>query len=228
MTPWRVVLTREAGLNDALRVQFPDDFIVAEVPLTVTRYDDLVDVDERLRRSPFYGHFASLVVTSRRTDRYLPLCHNAMRTPRDVFTVGHSTATSLEEAGFSVTRSTDEGVMTLAPHITTGPVLILGARHPYGDIAGVLSPRLEVTSVACYETGSAEVTAGDAAVLGEADAVVIAAPSAWAVAQPFVQSHTWVLVPGDSTLQAVAATHERVVRAWGPAMVTALRTLREG
>ena len=228
MTPWRVVLTREAGLNDDLRERFPDDFIVAEVPLTVTHYDDLADVDDRLRRSPHYGRFASLVVTSRRTDRFLPLCHQAMTTSREVFTVGHPTATSLEEAGFVVTRSTDEGVLTLAPHITTGPVLILGARHPYGDLAGVLSPRLEVTSVACYETRPAEVTAEEAAVIGEADAVVIAAPSAWAVARPYVQPRTWVLVPGDSTLQAVAATHERVVRAWGPAMVTTLRSLREG
>ena len=227
MTPWRVVLTRERGLNDALREQFPEDSTVAEVPLTVTHYDDLADVDDRLRRSPHYGRFASLIVTSRRTDRYLPLCHNAMATPREVFTVGHSTASSLEEAGFMVTRSTDEGVLTLAPHITTGPVLILGARHPYGDIAGALSPRLEVASVACYETGSAEVTADDATVLGEADAVVIAAPSAWAVARPYVQPRTWVLVPGDSTLQAVADSHERVVRAWGPSMVTTLRTLRE-
>jgi len=64
-------------------------------------------------------------------------------------------------------------------------------------------------------------------VLGEADAVVIAAPSAWAVARPYVQPRTWVLVPGDSTLQAVADSHERVVRAWGPSMVTTLRTLRE-
>ncbi len=227
MSPWRVVLTREAGFNDDLATLFSAAFTVDEVPLTMTRFDEVSLVDERLRASADYGTFASLVVTSRRAAPYLSLCRSAVTTTCDVFTVGAATTSALEAVGFTVTTSTTEGVATLAPDIVNGPVLILGARHPFGDLAGALQPRLNVTSVACYETMAATLRDEDAALLGGADAVVIAAPSAWAVAQPYVHPRTWVLVPGDSTRQAVAATHDRVVRAWGPAMASTLRPLLE-
>jgi len=227
VTPWRVVVTREAGLNDPLRTLLSTSFVVDEVPLTVTLFEEHELVDQRLRASAGYGHFASFVVTSRRTEKYLSLCADAVAPTCEVFTVGETTASSLKQAGFTVTRSTDEGVLSLAPSISKGPVLLLGARHPFGDLAAALRPRHDVTAVACYETVAASLTEESESVLEEADAIVIAAPSAWAVAQPFVRPTTWVVVPGDSTRQAVEASHQRVVRAWGPAMVSTLRELRD-
>ncbi len=52
-----------------------------------------------------------------------------------------------------VTRESAGTADTLAKHITTGPVLLLGARAMRTELSSALHAKgLEVVSVACYET----------------------------------------------------------------------------
>jgi len=219
-----VVLTREAGYNDELRQWIPAGYDVTEVPLTTTHYESLETVRERLEDATNVL-FETLVVTSVRTQRYLDLVRPFVAPDVVVGTVGAATAGVLAEAGFPVSLQSDIAAAALAPDITRGPVLLLGAEESHPVLPdSLLRQGLAVAPVACYQTLPAELDEQAHTALATADVVIIAAPSAWRVAQPFVRPSTLVVVPGATTHAAVAASHPRVAVAWGEAVTRLLAT----
>lgn len=222
----RVVLTREAGRNDELSHWLGEGVSKVEVPLTSTRYLDLVDVTETLRASGLEGQFETLVVSSSRARRYLEVAVRALRKGAVVCSVGPTTTAMLEAQGVAVSAQALRSSVDLAPSITKGPVLQLGALSSRDELAGELEERgLTVVPVACYETLPLTVTKDQADELARADVVIIAAPSAWSVARDHVAPSTWVVVRGPTTAHAVRLDHERVLECWGPPLGPALAAL---
>jgi uroporphyrinogen-III synthase len=214
-----VVVTREQGYNDDLRSWLPENVIVSEVPLTTTRFFDGQEVLATLRANEDYGEFRGLVVTSARSALYVALAREALHDGGRVLSVGSATARALENEDVDVDVVGDAGAEDLAPEITEGPVLLLGAATMRGDLAAALQKRgVEVTTLICYETLPAVLSGDDETLLREADIVFIGAPSAWLVARVFVSPNAWVIVPGTTTGDVVRRQHERVIEGWGPAL----------
>jgi uroporphyrinogen-III synthase len=112
-----------------------------------------------------------------------------------------------------------DGGASLAGVVEGSPVLMVGARESREELPAALVARgLVVTRVAAYDTVALAVDDGAAWALARADVVVIAAPSAWGVARQYVSSAAWVVVPGQTTADAVRRDHARVVVAWGEAL----------
>lgn len=215
----RVVVTREQGYNDALRSWLPENATVSEVPLTTTRFFDGQEVLSTLRANEHYGEFRGLVVTSARSALYVAVAREALHEGGRVLSVGSATARALENEDVDVDVVGDAGAEDLAPEITEGPVLLLGAATMRGDLAAALHERgVEVTTLICYETLPAVLSSDDETLLRDTDVVFIGAPSAWLVAKAFVSSNAWVIVPGVTTGEAVRRQHERVIEGWGPAL----------
>jgi uroporphyrinogen-III synthase len=213
----RVVVTREAGYNDALTSWLPEGVTVNEVPVTTTRFYDGDEVLTTLRASEHYGSFRALFVTSARSALYVALAREGLRDGGSVLSVGSSTARALESEDVEVAVVGEGGALDLAPTITEGPVLLLGAASMRDELSEALKDRgVEVTTLACYETLPAVLTSDDEGFLRDADVVFIGAPSAWLVAKTFVSATAWVVVPGATTAQAVRRQHERVIEGWGP------------
>jgi uroporphyrinogen-III synthase len=218
-----VVVTREAGMNGSLIELLPPDAVVDEVPLTRTEYLDPDDVRSELAASSAYGTFVALVVTSERSVRYVDLAFAASSQDVEIYSVGPVTTDALVAHDIYVTRESDGTADTLAKHINTGPVLLLGARTMRTELASALRAKgLEVVSVACYETVGVDVSASDAQRVRDADVVFIGAPSAWSVARDLVTDATWVVVPGSSTAADVRRDHDRVIEGWGADLRTRL------
>jgi uroporphyrinogen-III synthase len=214
-----VVLTRERGHNEAVRAWLPEGAEVIEVPLTTTRYFDVEDVRSTLVANDHFGKFQALVVTSSRSAAYLALATTALHEGGIVLSVGPATAEAMSAhaPGVVVTMVGRDGALTLSPAIIEGPVLLLGATSTRDELPAALRAKgLDVTELACYETRPAALRGEDEQVIGRADVIFIAAPSAWSVASPLVTNPTWVVVPGSTTATAVRATHERVIEGWGP------------
>jgi uroporphyrinogen-III synthase len=134
-----------------------------------------------------------------------------------VLSVGSATARALESGDVEVDVVGGGGGLDLAPTITEGPVLLLGAATMRDELAVALRDRgVEVTVLTCYETLPAVLTSDDEASLRDADVVFIGAPSAWLVAKAFVPANAWVVVPGATTADTVRRQHERVIEGWGP------------
>lgn len=213
----RVVLTREKGFNDELRAWLPEDAIVDEVPLTTTHYLEVSDVMESLRADPRCGSFVALVATSGRCAMYVPKARKALRDDGVVLAVGDATATALVEKGVAVNLVGQGSAVNLAPFITDGPVVILGAAMPRDELRVVLeSQGVDVVALACYETWPAMLTASDEQTVREGDVIFIGAPSAWAVAQGLVRPEAVVVVPGATTAEIVRGSHDNVIEGWGP------------
>jgi uroporphyrinogen-III synthase len=221
-----IVLTRERGRNESLASWMPSDATVFEVPLTTTRFYDEAPVAGEMNSSPDYGSFRSLVVTSARSVPYVSLALGALATGAEVFSVGPVTTRSLVERGVSVTAQAAGVAAELASEISRGPVLVLGAKSMRDDLTVLLRARgLVVVVVACYETVATPPDDEGERTLREAHIVVIGAPSAWAVAAPFVGPEAWVVVPGATTSAVVRERHERVLEGWGPSLADRLTTL---
>ncbi|HEV3267265.1 MAG TPA: uroporphyrinogen-III synthase [Acidimicrobiales bacterium] len=213
----RVVATREQGSNDTLTSWLPEDATVVEVPLTTTRFYDGQEVLSTLRASDHYGTFRSLVVTSARSALYVALAREGLRDGGTVLSVGSATAKALESEDVDVDVVGEGGALDLAPTITEGPVLLLGAATMRDELTSALTNRgVDVTTLACYETLPAELTPEDETLLREADVIFIGAPSAWLVAKSFVSDAALVVVPGATTSDAVRRDHQRVIEGWGP------------
>jgi uroporphyrinogen-III synthase len=221
-----VALTREVGHNDALRTWLGADVDVREVPLTETHFLEHETVAHELASLENYGRFASLVITSARTSEYLELARAALGNDADVFSVGPATSQVLVCHGVTPRAQSSSRALELAPLIVKGPVLFLGASQAREELADDLSARgYDVAIVACYETLPVALSEHDAAVLHDADVVLIGAPSAWAVARELVNPSTWVIVPGVSTGDVVRSDHERVLEGWGPALGDVVNSL---
>ena len=212
----RVALTRERGRNEELVAWLPEGAESVEVPLTETRYVDEADVERDLEAGAARRPFASLVVTSSRSARYVALALRHCTKDVEVFSVGAATTRSLRDLDVVPRAQSSAGSIELSRQIREAPVLLLGALAMREDLAKDLRSRgLEVTSVACYETRPLELDEGDRETLARCDVVVIGAPSAWNVARSHVSSRAWVVVPGTSTQRSVEADHARVVVGWG-------------
>jgi uroporphyrinogen-III synthase len=222
----KVVVTRERGHNDALTAWLPEDAVVREVPLTMTRFLDSDEVMSVLRESQYFGQFRFLVVTSARSALYASLAREALAIGGAVLVVGTAAAHALEEEDVEVGLIGDGGAAELAPAINEGPVLLLGAATMRDELATELLRRgLVVETLACYETVPADLSGADEATLRDADIVFIGAPSAWSVAEDFVSERSLVIVPGATTAALVGRHHPRVLEGWGPQLREVLRSL---
>jgi len=216
-----VVVTREAGYNDELRSLIPATWQVAEVPLTATTYVPHDEVASAV--TSLSDPCATLVVTSVRAGDYLDVVRPALADPVEVATVGETCRAMLEARGFEVTHQSGVSAADLAPRITRGPVLMLGARDLQPALPQSLRDKgLEVAHIVCYATTPVTLSAHDKSVVAAADVLVIAAPSAWRVVASVVRPTTLVVVPGVTTRDAVAASHENVAIAWGSDLTTLL------
>jgi uroporphyrinogen-III synthase len=212
-----VVVTRERGHNDSLTAWLPDDATVREVPLTSTRFYDSDEVMNVLRESHYFGQFRYLVVTSARSALYASLAKEALGLHGAVLVVGTATAHALEDESVDVGLIGEGGAADLAPVISEGPVLLLGAAGMRDELEHALVIRgLVVETLPCYETVQADLSGADQATLRDADVIFIGAPSAWSVAEDFVSERTLVVVPGSTTAAAVQRSHARVLEGWGP------------
>lgn len=220
----RVVLTREHGYNESLRALVPDEAEVFEVPLTETAYFERDDVARSLAALDVV--FETLVVTSARTEPYLTLTAGVLAADAEAFSVGAATTRALIAYGLEVTGEAPHASLELSGLITRSPVLLLGAKAMRDELGEALHRRgLRIERVACYETLPVLPDATGAAALREAHVVFIGAPSAWRVAQVFIATSTWVVVPGPTTAAIVRAQHERVIEGWEPALRDTLASL---
>ena len=209
-----VVATREAGRNLAFRRWLPGDATIVEVPLTTTRYRSAGEVSAELALVGESGPFATLVVTSSRASRYARAALAVCAPDAPVWSVGPATTRSLAQRGVLVAGEAPSA-SAIADALETGPVLQLAARVTRGELRERLARRgIAYRSIACYETVSAAPSAEARRLLARADAVVIGAPSAWAVARDAVAPRAWVVVPGETTADAVGVDHDRVLVGW--------------
>lgn len=221
-----VVVTRERGHNDSLREWIPEGASVREVPLTTTRFYETNEVMDVLRESHYFGQFRYLVVTSARSALYASLAREALAIDGAVLVVGTATARALEEENVDVGLIGEGGARDLAEAIDQGPVLVLGAASMREELATELLGRgLIVETLPCYETIAADLSGVDESILRHADVVFIGAPSAWSVAEDFVEPDALVVVPGATTASAVQRTHARVIVGWGPELREVLGSL---
>jgi len=221
-----VVLTREHGHNESLKAWLPEGALVHEVPLTLTHYFDVEDVRAASMASDFAGRYQALVVSSARSARYVAAVKGALSEGAIVLSVGEATTRALSDEMSDVDIEGDGGAAQLASDIAEGPVLLLGATTPRRELPSALRSRgIEVTKLACYETLPATLSGADEELLRRADIVFIGAPSAWRVAEGFIDARTWVVVPGATTANEVRRSHEHVFVGWGPSLLEHLRAL---
>ena len=216
-----VVLTREAGRNDQLREWLADAFDVDEIPLTRT---ETLDEDVAAALEALRPHeFRFVVVTSARAADVAARAAALVEAP--VLSVGPFTSAALAARGVTIAGEATSAA-DVAHLVTEGPVLSLGARETRPELAERLGERgITLAHVACYATTPVELTPEQAGRLAAADVIIIGAPSAWAVAAPHVRAATWVVVPGETTGEAVRAAHSRVHVGWGPDLATTLEGL---
>jgi uroporphyrinogen-III synthase len=221
-----IVVTREEGKNDTLMAWLPTGVTADEVPLTTTFYIDPDDVRAALMSLPAYGTFRSLVVTSERGADYVEIALHASTSDVEVFVVGPTTSSALTTRGLRVHVHGDGSADALAPLVSRGPVLLLGARAMRKELITTLREKgLEAETVACYETVGVALDSSDEATLRNADVIFIGAPSAWMVAREHVQRDAWVVVPGATTGAAVRLDHPHVIEGWGAQLTTRLAEL---
>lgn len=211
-----VALTRESGHNEELRQLIGPRAEVFELPLTATDFSPTAEVDAELRALRDFGHFRSLVVTSARCEGYLALAKDALLDVHEVFSVGPATTAMLERTQWAPSHESSGTALELADAITRGPVLILAATGGRTELCEALTHKsLQPQRVECYATRDVALDSAERERLARADVVFIGAPSAWRVARHLVSPRAWVLVPGTTTLDAVARDHPRVVVGWG-------------
>ena len=211
-----VALTRERGHNGELRELVGALADVVEVPLTVTNFRSLGEVEKEIDSLESFGKFRSLVVTSARCESYLTVVRRALSENHEVFSIGPATTAALQRAGLVMRIEASGDSLDLLDEMEHGPVLILGASEGRRELGDALIARsLDVCRVECYRTREVELNHVEAHQLGLADVVFIGAPSAWRVARTHVAPGTWVLVPGHTTLNAVKRDHPRVLVGWG-------------
>jgi len=221
-----VVLTREHGHNEPLKAWLPDDAVINEVPLTLTHYFDIEKVRATIMTSAVAGSYRALVVTSARSARYVAAVKDALSEGARVLSVGAATSRAIDDEMSDVDVEGESGASQLASEIEEGPVLLLGAATSRRELPALLRARgIDFTKLACYETLPATLSAADERLLRRADIVFIGAPSAWHVAEGFIDPRTWIVVPGETTGAEVRRSHAHVFVGWGPELLEHLRAL---
>jgi uroporphyrinogen-III synthase len=204
----RVALTREDGKNNSLLWLVPEGAETIEVPLTQTRYFSPSEVDAQLDR---IHESKTIAISSARAAQFIaPVIEKFGDLP--IYCVGESTAGALHEVGASARWVGSGGARELAQQIPEGPVLFVGAKDAREELGVELSQRgIELQMVACYETIPVELSARSIEWLRGADVIFIGAPSAWAVARPFVRRETLIVTSGTTTGSMVRETHDTVI-----------------
>ena len=223
----KVVLTREAGMNDELRKWIPKRVTVVEVPLTTTSYRDVTAFSTELKNLDSCGAFTGLVVTSARSARYVSPALANCSSDVKIYSVGSSTSRAITKTGNEVDVEASAMSSELASHIASGPVLIIGAKEMRHELSDELNSKAVPTvRVWCYETVGAELDQKQRDELSSADVVIIGAPSAWKVAKPHVRSEAWVIASGEITASEIRDDHNRVKIGWGKSLTPMLEILR--
>ena len=223
----KVALTREAGMNDELRKWIPKRVTVVEVPLTTTRYREENAFKTELESLESCGSFTGLVVTSARSARFVTQAVASCVSDVKIFSVGSSTSRAIVKTGNEVDVEASAMSSELANHITTGPVLIIGAKEMRHELSDELSSKSVATNrVWCYETVGAELDQEQRDELSSSDVVIIGAPSAWKVAKAHVREDTWVIASGEITASEIREDHNRVKIGWGKSLTPMLEILR--
>jgi uroporphyrinogen-III synthase len=223
----KVVLTREAGMNDELRKWVPKRVTVVEVPLTTTSYRDESAFVAELKNLDSCGAFTGLVVTSARSARYVSPALVNCSSDVKIYSVGSSTSRAITKTGNEVAAEASAMSSELASHIASGPVLIIGAKEMRHELSDELNSKAVPTDrVWCYETVGAPLDQEQRDELSSADVVIIGAPSAWKVAKPYVRSDAWVIASGEITASEIRNDHNRVKIGWGKSLTPMLEILR--
>lgn len=203
----KVILTREPPRNDSLRRILELAIDVVEVPATSTQYFTTDDILAQCAIQP-----ETVIVTS---PRAVTAALAVMRTysPRTCIAVGSTTARDLVAGGaLEVVTAEEEGARGVASLSFSGPVVTVGARETRPELSEVLNERgLVFQHCAAYVTHDCTLDASAIAEIQSADALVVAAPSAWRVVAPYVSSSALVVARGATTYGAVTLDHGRVV-----------------
>ena len=208
----RVVLTREAGLNDSLRSLVPGDALISEVPLSQTNFFEVQSVIEAIATKQ---HFGALALSSARSARYVPAVLT-LWPGVPLYSVGAATAEALDRLGIRSHWVGESGAEELALAIAEGPVLFLGASESRLELSEGLAQRgIELLEVPCYQTVHRTLSPAEIAEIAAADVVFIGAPSAWLVAETHTNSESLVVVSGATTAAVVRSSHARVQSGWG-------------
>ena len=225
----RVVLTREAGRNDALRAWLPAQCVVDEVPLTTTTYRDERDVAHELAQGRHFGSFVALVVTSARASRYAQLATSALSPQAQILSVGPATTAALADVGIAAHVEAATRAADLGRSVHEGPVLVVGATGMREELFEDFARR-HVVSVRCevYRTCEVDLDATATSKISHADVLFVGAPSAWRQARGHVSPATWVVVPGSSTGEVVRLDHARVLEGWSLELRDTLAALDDG
>ena len=207
----RVVVVRERGRHEEVATWLEEPFASVAATRTVERSDD----DVRRDLIPAAAGASWIVVTSSRSVVVLTRVRDVVGPATRVAAVGESTARALDAAGWRVDLVGEGGALSLADGVAS-PVLLVGAAHPRTELDDELTRRgVEVRRGVLYSTESVSLDARDRRLLGDADVIVLGAPSSWRVVAPFVREEAVVVVPGETTRSEVALDHERVVVGWG-------------
>ncbi len=206
------VLTRESGWNTGLHRLVPAGVDVVEVPVTDTLYVSDVDVRLSVERLGDPARYRWLVVTSARAQRAVAAVGNLLSPAVRTAAVGEATATALRDIGRDPDVVGEAGAEKLASAIDAGPALFLGAAQPRFELADELGRRaIALDAVAVYQTRDRALSVDERAVLGRADVVFVAAPSAWRVLRECVKPSALLVVPGETTAHEVGRDRTVVV-----------------
>ncbi len=206
----RVTLTRETPRNNALLLRLERLCDVAEVPLTSTRLVGHEDFEFALRALDVSPR--TVVVTSARAATSAASV-KALFPSAAVVAVGNVTKRALEEVGLTeVAIAPEESAASIASMSLADPVVSVGASSPRPELAEALAAAALVhRHLVAYETIACQLTVEEEERLASSDVVVIAAPSAWRVAAPFVRANSLVVAIGATTAGEVRKTHSKVV-----------------
>ncbi len=218
----RVVLTREATLNDALRVYLPEHVDVVEVPATMTHFRDVGAFDDALRTELVDATPKWLVLTSARAAAYAARAVALLGEDVRVACVGSVTARAVRDAGVRVDLVGQSGARALG-ELLDGVVLVVGALEPLGELETSLSERAVANvSVPCYETVARELSPSEQLAIASAHVIFVGAPSAWRVVEPWLCERALVVVPGETTAAQVGGRFD-VMAGWNDQLAGRLR-----
>ena len=218
----RVVLTREATLNDALRVYLPEAVNVVEVPATTTNFRDVDTFCDALRAVLVETTPTWLVLTSARAAPYGARAVALLGADLRVACVGAATARAVRDAGVQVDLEGRSGARELAT-LLDGVVLVVGAFEPFGELEAYLGERaITNLSVPCYETVARQLSPSEQLAIASANIIFVGAPSAWRVVEPWLVDTALVVVPGATTAAQVGARFE-VMEGWNYQLASRLR-----
>jgi uroporphyrinogen-III synthase len=212
----RVVLTREAPLNDELAAALRGQARVRVVELTETEFRLPTLVAAELSERPLRSKYQTVAVTSARAAPYAVLALSFAAPDAVLAAVGKSTLQRLGAEGALkndrvISVPDESNAAALGELIDRGPVLALTADSPRPELRAAVSEKgLVYDSVVCYSTVQVMPTRAQRRRLHRAHVVVIAAPSAWRVARLDVNERATIVTLGVSTASEVRRDHPRV------------------